>query len=86
MKWLKKYFRSSYNKAEIMEAIEEHKNIITSTNKSLDRLEKLTLDGEEHWLDRIDNIEMECTLDDIKIKRNKDNGSFSATARANCHS
>jgi len=85
MKWAKKYLRSSFNKKEILAEIEQHRELLYQTNVALDVLEQLTLDGEEHWLEDA-SLEMECALDNIKIKKDKKNGSFSGSASAHCHS
>ena len=81
MKWFKKYLRSSFNKQEILDEIQQHSLLIAKTNDALDRLEKLSLDGEDHWLE---DSELECTIDSVRLKRNENDGSFSGIARAHC--
>ena len=80
MKWLKRYTRS-FNKLAILAEIENHQELIAKANTALDKLEKLSLDGEEHWLEE---AELECTFDNVKLKRNSNDGSFSGVTRAHC--
>jgi len=83
MKWFNKYVRSSFNKQKMLDEIEQHGLLIAKTNDALDRLEKLTLDGEEHWLEE---TELECTIDSVRLTRSDKDGSFTGVARAHCRS
>ena len=80
MNWINKYIRASFNKKAMLEEITRHREIIDEANQSL---EKLTLNGEDHWLDS-DPTELECTLDTIKLKRAK-NGTLTGITRAHCN-
>jgi len=82
MKWFKKYIRTSYNKQEILDEIEQHSLILAKTNEALDKLEKLSLDGEDHWLE--DAQEMECVIESVKLKRSSKDGTFTGITRAHC--
>lgn len=75
MKWFTKYFRP-IRKEETLKAIQQHCDLIYQTNQALDRYEKAHLDGEETWL--------ECSIDNVKLKKDKNSDTFSGTAHINC--
>jgi hypothetical protein len=80
MKWFKKYTRT-FNKQEFLNEIKKHEELLGQANSALEKLEKLSLDGEEHWLEE---AELECTFDNVKLKRNSSDGTFSGITRAHC--
>ena len=82
MKWFKKYIRSSFDKEAILKEIKQHHEIINQAN---DALERLSLDGEDHWFEEEDGgVELECTVETLKLRRDKKNGALVGVARAHC--